>query len=72
MSGWTMRDGTVSKGSYSIIRNIRGFSVWFRSGEKYGVLHREVETLSKAKELAETHAAREAYLLKQLDAVALK
>lgn len=69
---WTMRDGTLSRGNYSICPGIRGFSLWYRHEEHYGILKREVGTLDEAKKLADAHQAKEDFLLKSLDAVSVK
>lgn len=72
MNDWSMRNGTVTRGPYSICSDIRGYSAWFRRGDKFGVLGREIVTLEKAKEFCEAHRAKEAALMKSLDAVDAK
>lgn len=69
---WLEREGRVLSNPYSICRSVRGFEVWYRRGDKFGVLGREISTLDKAKDFCEKHLAREAALLKSLDAVDAK
>lgn len=69
---WTSRNGTELSSPYSICRETRGFSVWYKRGDKFGVLGREIVTLEKAKAFCETHRAKEAALMKSLDAVDAK
>lgn len=63
---WTVRESAVTSGPYNICSEIRGYSVWYRSEDKFGVLKREIPTLAKAKSYCEAH------LLEDLDAVAVK
>lgn len=69
---WHMRDGTITRGDYSICPGVRGFSVWYRHDGHYGVLKRELPTLDEAKKIAEAHKAKEEFQAKQLDAVFVK
>lgn len=69
---WIERDGASLSNPYSIRREVRGFSIWYRRGDKFGVLGREITTLAKAKAFAEAHRAKEAALMKSLDAVDAK
>lgn len=55
---WAMADGRVYEGPYSICREIRGYSIWFRSGEKFGRLGSEITTLDVAKKYCADHAAK--------------
>jgi hypothetical protein len=69
---WIEREGRVLSSPYSICRSVRGFDVWYRRGDKFGVLGREITTLDKAKDFCEKHRAKEAELMKSLDAVDAK
>lgn len=70
---WAMHEGKVSRGPYSIVRDSRGeFCVWFRADDHYGILKRGLTTLDLAKQFSVDHAAKEAFLLKDLDAAAVK
>lgn len=73
MNQWTMHEGKISRGPYSIIRDTRGeFCVWFRSDEHYGILKRGLDTLPNAKTYCDEHAAKEAFQAKDLAAVFVK
>lgn len=54
---WTMRNRTHLSGSYTIVGEIRGYSVWLNSGGHFGLLTREIPTLEKAKSYVESHKA---------------
>jgi hypothetical protein len=69
---WTTLEGTHLSSPYTIRREIRGFSVWFKKGDRFGVLGRELHSIELAKAFAETHRAKEEYQAKQLDAVFVK
>lgn len=69
---WVERNGTTLSSPYSICRETLGYSVWYKRGDKFGVLGRGIDTMEKAKAFCETHKAKEAALLKSLDAVDAK
>lgn len=70
---WTMHEGKISKGPYSIVRDTRGeFAIWFKVDEHYGILKRGLTTLDLAKQFTVDHAAKEAYQAKELGAVFTK
>lgn len=56
---WLQQGNRYMSSPYQIVSNIRGFEVWLRSRERYGVLAREISTLPKAKEFCEAHRAKE-------------
>lgn len=73
MTSWTMHEGKVSRGPYSIVRDSRGeFCVWFRADEHYGILKRGLTTLGEAKQFTVDHAAKEAFQAEHLGAVFTK
>lgn len=58
---WSMRNGTITCAPYSIIQETRGmYSVWYKAGDKFGILKRDVPTLETAQKLCESHKATEA------------
>jgi len=69
---WLQSDRTHLSSPYRIISCVRGFEIWLQKRDQYGVLARELPTLDKAKEFCEAHKAKEAHLLKSLDAVTVK
>jgi hypothetical protein len=69
---WIQRSNTYLSAPYSVISHIQGWECWYQTAGKYGVLARRISTLEKAKEYCEAHKAREAHLLKDLDAVSVK
>jgi hypothetical protein len=70
---WSMYEGKISRGPYSIIRDTRGeFSIWFKADQHYGILKRGFTALDSAKEYATAHAKKEVFQAKDLDAVFVK
>lgn len=55
---WLQQGSRHVSAPYQIVSNVRGYEVWLRTKERYGVLGREIASLAKAKEFAEAHARR--------------
>lgn len=73
MTSWVMSEGKISRGPYSIVRDSRGeFCLWFCAGGHYGLLKRGFPGLAMAQKYCDEHAAKEAFLLKDLAAVSVK
>lgn len=69
---WLQRDRTHLSAPYSIVQDIRGYSIWYSKGSKYGILAREIPNLSAAQEYCEQHKFKQEKLLDHLDAVDAK
>lgn len=54
---WTTRNRTHLSGPYTIVGEIRGYSVWLNRDAHFGLLTREIPTLEKAKAYCEAHKA---------------
>lgn len=60
MTEWSMQEGKISHGPYSICRDSRGeFSIWYKADDHYGILKRGFTTLDVAKKFSIDHAAKE-------------
>lgn len=55
---WLQRGNRHLSAPYHIHSSIRGWEVWLNTKAKYGVLARELPSLAKAKEFAESHAKK--------------
>lgn len=55
---WLAQGNSHLSAPYRIVSNTRGYEVWLNSKAKYGVLARELPSLAKAKEFAESHAKK--------------
>lgn len=53
---WIQHGNRYLSNPYQIVGNVRGYEVWLRTKERYGVLARELVSLGKAKEFCESHA----------------
>ena len=56
---WVQQGNSHLSAPYRLVSNVRGFEVWLNTKAKYGVLAREIASLAKAKEFAESHAKKE-------------
>lgn len=56
---WLQQGNRHLSAPYQIVSNVRGFDVWLRSKERFGVLAREIATLPKAKAFCEAHHAKD-------------
>jgi hypothetical protein len=57
MMQWKAQGNRYLSGPYHIHRDTRGFAVWYKTRDRYGILVRELDSLAKAKEFCETHRA---------------
>jgi hypothetical protein len=60
MRSWVQHGNRWLSNPYQIVGNVRGYEVWLRTKERYGVLGREIQTLDKAKQFCEGHARKNA------------
>ena len=60
MRSWIQQGNRYLSNPYQIVSNVRGYEVWLRTKERYGVLGREIQTLDGAKQFCEAHAKKNA------------
>jgi hypothetical protein len=58
MRSWIQQGNRYLSNPYQIVSNVRGYDVWIRTKDRYGVLGREIQTLEKAKQFCEVDYAR--------------
>lgn len=56
---WKTRGTSHLSVPYHIHSSIKGYEVWLQKDGKYGVLKRELPTLTAAKEFCEAHKANQ-------------
>lgn len=57
---WLQQGSRWLSNPYQIISNVRGYEVWIRTKDRYGVLGREIVTLEQAKLFCEVDARKRA------------
>jgi hypothetical protein len=60
MRSWLQQGNRWLSNPYQIVGNVRGYEVWLRTRQRYGVLGREIATLEKAKQFCDAHARKNA------------